>query len=161
MSRVYGNKKIPINERFWKKVVVGPWCWLWVGPTYRNSGYGCLNVLGKMLLSHRMSWVMAFGSIPSGMCVLHRCDNRPCVNPSHLFLGTKSDNMKDMMAKGRYVRSGFPGELNPSAKLTASQVAEIRTRLASGETKAAQARRYGVCHSTISLISSGMTWRLQ
>lgn len=76
-------------------------CWIWLGSS-GNSGYGKTRFGSSMDYSaHRLSFVAHNGPIPDGMCVLHKCDNRLCVSPSHLFLGTKSDNSKDMVAKGR------------------------------------------------------------
>lgn len=94
------------QNRFWAKVDKGSdaECWEWTAS--RNSyGYGQLAVVlpsGKRpRLAHRLSWELHVGPIPEGMCILHRCDNPPCVNPSHLFIGTKADNYRDMRAKGR------------------------------------------------------------
>lgn len=79
----------------------------WVGdclvyPPTKRDGYGRIRVDGKSWLAHRFSWVLANGPIPEGMYVCHRCDNPPCINPEHLFLGTQTDNMRDMAAKGRW-----------------------------------------------------------
>lgn len=83
-------------------------CWLWKGPL-SVLGYGRLVVPGghrgdPKVYAHRLSWEVANGPIPKGMCVLHRCDNPPCIRPSHLFLGTRADNSADMVAKGRSLR---------------------------------------------------------
>jgi hypothetical protein len=90
----------PLVERFWARVRKGPECWEFAGPT--RKGYGQLGVgSGRHISAHRISWELANGPIPDGMQVLHTCDNPPCVNPAHLFLGTHQDNMDDMVAKGR------------------------------------------------------------
>jgi hypothetical protein len=94
-----------IEERFWLKVNksgpvvrddLGP-CWVWTGRT-RNTGYGGF---GRSWLAHRFAWELTNAPIADGLCVLHRCDNPPCVNPAHLFLGTQADNNRDCGAKGR------------------------------------------------------------
>jgi hypothetical protein len=90
------------EERFWSKVQKTETCWLWMGARHPHGGYG--QFVGppiKELRAHRYSWVLAYGPIPDGLLVCHRCDNPPCVRPDHLFLGTHLDNALDMMAKGR------------------------------------------------------------
>ena len=74
-------------------------CWLWVGSI--NHRYGWLVVRGRKVRAHRFSYELAYGLIPVGLLVLHRCDNPPCVRPDHLFVGTQTDNMQDMLRKGR------------------------------------------------------------
>lgn len=76
-------------------------CWLWTG-LLSNVGYGKIGVGTKTESTHRHSYEMFIGEIPKGMQVLHRCDIRCCVNPNHLYLGTQSDNIRDMYAKGRF-----------------------------------------------------------
>lgn len=90
----------PLADRFWSRVEKGPACWEWVGG--RNAdGYGEVRADGRMQKAHRVSWALAHGPIPPGMHVCHTCDNPPCVNPEHLFLGTNRANMRDRQAKGR------------------------------------------------------------
>lgn len=90
--------------KFWSRVDKSGACWLWTGPTLPN-GYGrCTSPTQLDAYTHRFSWEMAHGAIPDGLCVLHRCDVRNCVNPAHLFLGTYADNNHDMRAKGREYR---------------------------------------------------------
>lgn len=86
--------------RFWGKVKKGKTCWEWSGAKI-PKGYGQLGFLGKHTYAHRVSWELCFGKIPQGLCVLHKCDNPPCVNPKHLFLGTIADNNRDMFRKNR------------------------------------------------------------
>ena len=85
---------------FWSRVDKTADCWVWQGPCFK--GYGYLGNNSKVFLAHRFAYESMNGPIPQGMFVLHRCDNRPCVNPSHLWLGTAKDNIRDCIAKGRY-----------------------------------------------------------
>lgn len=107
-------------------------CWNWNRP-HPDHGYGQFNLDGKTLRAHRVSWIIHNGTIPDGLCVLHKCDNPRCVNPSHLFLGTHSDNMIDMWKKGRQSPNSMPpdqgpqdGENNNNAVLTESLVREMK-----------------------------------
>jgi len=102
-------KRDPI-ERFHEKYVINPdnGCWEWTA-TLDQSGYGLLGYEGSMKGAHRFSYKIYKGEIPKGLYVLHKCDNPPCVNPEHLFLGTQKDNMDDMYNKGRAKRMSCPG----------------------------------------------------
>ncbi len=90
------------EERFWARAnrTPGDGCWLWTGGR-NHDGYGKFWYKGKNWIAHRFSWLLHFGSIPSGMDVLHRCDTPACTNPAHLFLGTRVDNVIDRDRKGR------------------------------------------------------------
>ena len=92
-----------LSERFWAKVEIIPFhgCWEWTASQNR-LGYGLIHEKRRMLKAHRVSWELHYGKvIPAGLFVCHHCDNPGCVNPSHLFLGTNTDNLRDMSAKGR------------------------------------------------------------
>jgi hypothetical protein len=109
-----------------------------------------------------MAWLFRYGPIPEGLHVCHHCDNPPCVNPAHLFLGTRSDNMRDMVAKGRHVASTNPGTMARGSrqglsKLTEQDVADIRERYAPGN-GVVLAREYGVHPRTIMRAVNGFTW---
>jgi hypothetical protein len=137
-------------------------CWLWTGakknPGSRSLAYGWVTYGGKQMNAHRASWLIHNGEIPSGLFVCHKCDVPHCVNPEHLFLGTSSDNMKDMWNKGRHSAptSGCVG--SRSSKLTLSQVQEIRLRLINRDKQSDIASDYGVCQTTISHINTKKNW---
>ena len=135
----------PLAHRFWPRVAVSSGCWVWTGSKDRK-GYGAISIsVGRQRCykAHRVAWLLARGPIQAGMHVLHHCDNPPCVNPDHLFLGTNKDNVADRDAKGRHAK--LRGALNGQAKLTLPQVDEIRREYATRKvSKAELARRYGV-----------------
>lgn len=112
--------------------------------SWETGGYGIRQYKGRLWKAHRAAWDETYGPIPEGMRVLHKCDNPPCINPEHLFLGTQGDNVIDMAAKGRHGKS----------TLTNQQVQEIRERRAQGEKGRALAAEYGVAPSTISRIAN-------
>jgi hypothetical protein len=91
-------------DRFWMLVEKADGCWIWKGTIHSGTGYGLMQHDRKVYATHRLSLQIATGRpIPKGMHVCHRCDNPPCVNPDHLFIGTPRDNVRDMWAKGRAV----------------------------------------------------------
>ena len=154
-------------ERFWNKVnkngpspphrpELGP-CWIWVGGL--TGAYGCIGLgvrRGDTIRAQRASWLLHFGPIAKGFCILHHCDHPPCVNPAHLFLGTRADNNRDCSRKNR---KSF-GEKNPNHKLSEQQVVEIRSRFASGQTSVlAMTKLFGVSDTTIYKILNGQKWR--
>jgi hypothetical protein len=96
-----GHKRRAFEWRFWKYVNKTDGCWLWTG-AIGGSGYGLLGVENRNVPAHRLSWQIHNGPIPDGLLVCHTCDNPPCVNPAHLWLGTNLDNARDKMAKGRH-----------------------------------------------------------
>lgn len=144
-----------VKERFWSKVAVGRKqdCWEWLAAK-NYKGYGRFRLDGRRVGAHRVAYEFAGGSVPEGLCVCHICDNRSCVNPGHLFIGTVADNNADMAAKGR----APCGEEHGRAKLTEAQVKEIRTRCKSGESQNAVAKDFAVSQSAVWLIFHGKNW---
>jgi len=132
-------------------------CWLWE-KSVLSTGYGCAcHPGGKREGAHRVSWRLANGAdIPAGMDICHRCDNRCCVNPDHLFVGSRAVNMRDCVAKGRHRPSNVRGEQNGIARLQEAQVRAIKGD-ARGPT--AIAADYGVNPSTVLDIQKRRTWR--
>lgn len=123
--------QLAVIYRFNAKVNKSPRCWLWEGKRLKRPNgdlsYGRFSLKGKRMMAHRASWLLFRGAIPKGKSVLHKCDNTACVRPSHLFLGTQLDNMRDCLAKGRYSRTYKPfGKLNPMCKITVDDVHAIR-----------------------------------
>lgn len=93
------------KARFWAKVSKTSRCWIWSG-CLQGSGYGMFAINRKPLYAHRISYILAKGSIPTGAYVCHKCDNPPCVRPSHLFLGSPADNVRDAINKKRFKANG-------------------------------------------------------
>lgn len=143
-------------ERFQEKVLQknDRGCAEWNGSKY-PSGYGSFWFEGRVQVASRVAWLLFRGPIPDGLWVLHECDNPPCVNPDHLFLGTRQDNVDDMDSKGR--RASLPGELNPKSKLTAKDVVAIR-ELSGTKSQRELAAKYGVTKTAIRLIQQGKNW---
>jgi hypothetical protein len=161
------------DARFWSKVNKLPGddaCWEWTAALFKKSGYGCFSFQERLQGAHRVSWSLTNGPIPDGLWVLHKCDNRKCVRPSHLFLGTQTDNMRDMVSKGRgvppagdahwmrQIKEVQSGAANFNAKLNEASVVEIKRALVVGVGAAALGRQYGVHSATITMISNGTNW---
>jgi len=153
-----GVDRKPLDVRFWERVDVRgeDECWPWVGSVVER-GYGVLFIQGEdSVLAHRYSWTIHNGLIPDGLFVCHHCDNPPCVNPQHLFLGTNLDNIQDMVRKGRHTI----GERNARAKLTSDQVLRVRELYSSGKyTQEELADMFKVCVSNVYQIVTGKIWK--
>jgi hypothetical protein len=137
-------------------------CWLWLGAL--SQGYGrlciskCMSGRKHMAAAHRISWQVHRGPIPAGIDVCHKCDNPACVNPDHLFLGTRRDNMIDCKVKGRLkMPQKKYGADHPGAKLTVDEVRSVRARRARGQCSAV-AREFGVSPRTVDRIWRGESW---
>ncbi len=128
-------------------------CWEWLG--YRQpepKNYGRQGWKGRVWMAHRLAWFFMFGEIPAGMRVLHLCDNPPCCNPDHLFLGTDQDNVTDCMQKGRRRTDGN------ARKLTLKDAEEIRKDYASGVSSTVLATKYAVHPDSIRNIVANKTY---
>lgn len=153
-----------LKQRFWSKAKKGPTCWLWQGN--KNNGYGVFYFKGKPISAHRFSYELANGPIPTGLRVIHQCNEKSCINPAHLFLGTQGDNLRDAISKGRWRPGCHRGEQIGTSKLTAEQVREIK-RLYRGDKRlhpnrelslAEVGERFNVSGSTVHLIITGKRW---
>lgn len=129
-------------------------CWEWAAYC-EPKGYGEFRMNGLKISAHRASWLLNRGPIPENLQVLHGCDNPPCVNPEHLFLGTHQDNMLDMKRKGRARGAGGRGSHHMNARLTETQITEI---IRSNLPRTALARSYGVHVTHIGRIKRGERW---
>lgn len=155
-----GSKRSRSREQlalaFWERVAKGgeAECWPWLRGRAKK-GYGVISHERKQVRASHLAWILSHEEIPDGMLVLHRCDNPPCCNPAHLFLGTIGDNMRDRNTKGRQAK----GEATGAAKLTAEKVSVIRQRLAAGDSQSDLGRDFGVSTTAIRHIKNGKNWR--
>lgn len=157
-----------VQERFERRVNKTETCWLWTGGK-TIPGYGLVGLNGKRVYAHRLAYFLYKGEIPFNInpkdsSIMHSCDNPSCVNPSHLFLGTHQDNMRDMWNKKRGVRGSKSG----AARLTETQVLEIRAKYKpsttgykypNGYSTNRLAKEYGVAQATIQHIVGNLTWK--
>lgn len=154
MKGSHSESLIDRLERFSVKKESG--CTEWIGHI-EKTGYGSLRFKNKRIKAHRASWIAHKGEIPEGLLVCHHCDNRKCINPDHLFIGTQYDNIQDMKRKNR---DKFVGEDNGRAVLTEVGVIDILKHKESGVlTRADLARKYNVSWDTIASIWKGTKWK--
>jgi len=147
-----------IPQQFWSKVKIVDLfeCWEWQAAKIWN-GYGRIVVNQKWLLAHRVAYELSFGNITEGLCVLHKCDNRSCCNPAHLFLGTQADNIHDMCLKNR--QSSAIGSHNYNAKLSEDDVIKIIELLKNNMNQREIADKFLVTQTTITYIKKYKTWK--
>lgn len=159
------------QQRFWDRVIKSEsGCWQWTGPSDKN-GYGCMTYAGRRgMKAHRISYSIAKGEIPPGLFVCHHCDNPPCTNPEHLFLGTPAENIEDAARKKRMAsgaRNGAytkpeqrrRGETHGRSKLTWDIVRAIRAAYAEGVEQPVLAARYRVVQTCISKVVLNIAWK--
>lgn len=139
---------------FWKHVEKkSNGCWEWTASRTRD-GYGKVKSKQKVYATHRLAYIFTHGSIPDGLCVLHKCDNPVCVNPEHLFLGTHSDNMQDCVRKGRQGKRS-PGPI----KLSFDTAEEIRTLFTRGISKHELSRRFDTTCRNVRAVINYECWK--
>jgi len=150
-----GVKPRPISERFWNRVKIGKKdeCWQWLGCL--NNGYGRVNIGDHQVdYAHRVAYELYYGKIPAELFVLHKCDNRVCVNPHHLFVGTHQDNVDDMVSKRRHAH----GARARHAVLDETKVRKILERYARGAKITDLSIKFSVSWTTIYHIVRRETW---
>lgn len=161
------TRKQPFEEWFWQQVEpkwTDAWktglsepCWEWQH-TKATDGYGAVSYEGRQRKAHRVAWVLATGEIiPKGMYLCHRCDNPPCVNPEHLYVGTNQQNQRDAVERGQH--NPQRGEAHGMARLTLEQVQEMRRLFADGLNQRELADRFGTTLANVHLIVRGKKWK--
>lgn len=152
-SQGLSQRAIP---HFWSKVMITKNCWIWTGSRHKQ-GYGRLNVPGKerhLAMAHRVSFILNCGPIPDGLDVCHSCDYPPCVRPDHLYAGTESQNIRDSVARDRAANQYKPRR----AKLTETEVDELRQLYDNGEPTPYLAKHYGITIHQAWMIVTRKSW---
>lgn len=147
------------HQNFWMRVDIREKdeCWEWIGQRM-SKGYGTYFFQHARILSHRYAYASTYGEFPHEDLACHDCDNPPCCNPSHLFLGDRSANARDMVSKGRHNKNGLKGERHPQSKLTEVEVLEIRKKYVIGNGKIL-AKEYNINDSIIYDIIARKLWK--
>ena len=147
-----------IESRFWSKVnkLSPEECWPWIGAK-SSWGYGNFRFRKKPWPAHRVVWVLNHGEIPKGMYICHKCDNPPCCNPDHLFMGTPKENTADMFNKG-YNHNHLRGSNHPLARFNENEILEIKKLLHHGVKQTHIARMFNTRQSHISKIKRNEIW---
>ena len=152
-----------LDDRFWSKVNKDApgGCWEWTAGNVAGYGLFWGRKPRGMARAHRLSWEAVNGPIPTGLDVCHHCDNPPRINPGHLFLGTRHDNMEDARIKGRLAGTNTPmrGATNGNAKLDEATVRRVRERYAERRSYAAVGAEFGISFATVAQIATRKTWR--
>lgn len=150
--------KQTLAQRLWAKVKIDDLyaCWEWQA-SCNKWGYGRFRLNDKHVNAHRAAWILTYGEIDAGLHVCHKCDNRKCINPSHLFLGTPLENAQDRIRKGRIISQ--KGEDNHAAKLTAQDVRAIRWLFDAGMTPNAISSRFDSSRENIRRIGKRTIWK--
>lgn len=146
--------------RFWNKVAISSpdKCWEWTASKYYN-GYGQFFDGKNKICAHRFAYKDRVGTIPEGLVICHKCDNRGCVNPEHLFVGTQGDNIADMYAKNRNNNGDTKGSLNGRAVVSEKQVLEMREAYRKGISMAEIARSFGTSETQTARIVKKQSWK--
>jgi hypothetical protein len=149
-----------IQTRFWTFVTKTDDCWLWTGRSLNSYGYGQWWVNGKLWIASRLAWVLTHGPITErNQFVCHSCDNPQCVRPSHLYLASQTQNMRDMRVRGRGSKPPTRrGCFNNNTTFTDADVRAIRRRYAAGDSLRTLGQEYRVWHTTIADIVHRRTW---
>lgn len=161
MYNVYMNKRYSkMEDKLRNYIRKTDKCWLWTGDKY-SSGYGRLTIkLGLQVRAHRFMYEQRFGKIPEGMFALHKCDVRACVNPEHIFIGTKKDNMQDCVSKGRNRYKTLKGTESPNSNLNKKDITEIRELYKTGKFFQREiGHKFGVSQVTVSRIILGYSYK--
>lgn len=147
-----------IEDRFLKRVIKSPGCWIWTGGHRKRSShdYGSFWFKGRNLGAHKVAFMLFVAPVPIGILVRHSCDNIRCVNPAHLLLGSQKENMADCLQRGR-----FAVARHPSAKLSPEKILEMRGMARSGLSFAAIAKQFGVDRKTATDAVRGRSWRAE